>query len=230
MKATNRKPENVLPTILLSMQAKQKMDTPQQDQESMVSAVASKVPNFKGTTIQKSFVASRLHSWQAHLQRISPFLQYGEGVWWKQGNTYQFLDADEDPDNKPEGPPLLHFRSSKLHDVQIQSEMAWNYILEKGISLPHSSGYLVQMEATLAGDTILFLHWKIKLAAQTHQATCLRTLHTQQTICLRILPIYLAICLKTPHTHQAICLMTLHTYQAICLPRNNMTMLHSVRS
>lgn len=115
MKATNRKPENVLPTILLSMQAKQKMDTPQQDQESMVSAVASKVPNFKGTTIQKSFVASRLHSWQAHLH----LLQYGEGVWWKQGNTYQFLDADEDPDNKPEGPPLLHFRSSKLQDATV---------------------------------------------------------------------------------------------------------------
>ena len=136
MRATNRKPENVLPTILLSMQAKQKMDTPQRDQESMVSAVASKVPKFKGTTIQKAFVASRLHSWQAHLQRISPFLQYGEGVWWKQGNAYQFLDADGDPDNKPEGPPPLHFRSTQLQDVQLQSEMAWNYILEKGVSLP----------------------------------------------------------------------------------------------
>ncbi len=59
LRATNRKTENVLPTILLSMQAKQKTLT-QTDclkhQDTMVSTVSAKLPKFKGTTISnKSF-------------------------------------------------------------------------------------------------------------------------------------------------------------------------------
>ena len=77
LRATNRKPENVLPTILLSLQTRQKNNEAQQSvqkQETIVSSVAKSLPPYPGTTITKSFIQARTHSWQAHMQRISPFL------------------------------------------------------------------------------------------------------------------------------------------------------------
>jgi hypothetical protein len=60
--------------------------------ETMVSKVAKKVPTYRGTEISKSFIQCRLQSWQAHLERISPYLEFGEGVWWKaEGDGYVFF-------------------------------------------------------------------------------------------------------------------------------------------
>ena len=100
LKATNRKPDNVLPTILLSLQAREKMGIMHQSvrkQDSIVSAVAKKLPPFEGTYMDSDFIAERISSWQAHLQRISNFLQYRENVWWKyEKSGYRFLDSDMD--------------------------------------------------------------------------------------------------------------------------------------
>lgn len=139
LRATNRKPENVLPTILLSMQAKQKtqphLDTLKQD-ESMVSSVSAKLPKFKGTRFSKAFLSQRLPSWQAHLERLSPYLQHG-GVWWKEEeDSYKFFDSDEECDYRPEGPSLMHFRSATLQDVHARSAKAWKYILDENVTLP----------------------------------------------------------------------------------------------
>ena len=61
-------------------------------QDSIVSAVAKRLPPFEGTFIDSDFIARRISSWQAHLQRISTFFQYGENVWWKyENNGYAFL-------------------------------------------------------------------------------------------------------------------------------------------
>lgn len=132
LRVTNRKPENVLPTILLSMQAKQKtqphLDTLKQD-ESMVSSVSAKLPKFKGTRFSKAFLSQRLPSWEAHLERLSPYLQHG-GVWWKEEDSYKFFDSDEECDYRPEGPSLMHFRSATLQDVHARSAKAWKYILD----------------------------------------------------------------------------------------------------
>ncbi len=140
LRATNRKPENVLPTILLSMQAKQKAQTHSdslKQQESMVSAISVKVPKFKGTRFSKGFVSQRIQSWQAHLQRISPYLQQGEGVWWKEeAESYKFLDSDHDCNYRPEGPPLLHFLCATVQDVHTRSGMAWEYIINANVTLP----------------------------------------------------------------------------------------------
>ena len=70
LRATNREPENVLPTILLSLQARQRSGEVQQSlkkQETIVSSIAKNLPPFQGTKISKRFVLARKHSWQAHL-------------------------------------------------------------------------------------------------------------------------------------------------------------------
>lgn len=60
-----------------------------QSDESMVSKLAKKVPTYERTVISKSFLQCRLQSWQAHLERISPYLEFGVGVWWKaEGDGY----------------------------------------------------------------------------------------------------------------------------------------------
>ena len=65
--ATNWKPENVLPTILLSLQARQKKSEAQQSvqkQETIVSSLAKSLPPYPGTTISKLF--KRGHSAGRH--------------------------------------------------------------------------------------------------------------------------------------------------------------------
>ena len=91
LRATSRKPENVLPTILLSMQARDKTMTLQDSlkkQESMVAQAAKNVPRFPGTRISNRYIQAHAYSWQAHLKKISTYLQYGEGVWWKKRNQW----------------------------------------------------------------------------------------------------------------------------------------------
>ena len=87
LKTTSRKPENTLATILLCMQARQKVSECQQSivkQDSMVSSAGSVLSPYKGTYISKTFISSRLPSWQAHLIRISSYPKHGEGIWWQE--------------------------------------------------------------------------------------------------------------------------------------------------
>ena len=134
LKATNRQPDNVLTTVLLSMQAKEMTNTnnSHQSDESMVSNMAKKVPTYKGTVISKSFIQCSLQSWQAHLERISPYLEFGEGVWWKaEGDGYIFFDSDKDPDYDVHGPKLMHFCDATIQQVYNQSKEKWTRIIEQ---------------------------------------------------------------------------------------------------
>ena len=80
---TNRKPENVIPSILLRLQAKQimgKLSLAYQASETEVKKVATTVKPCGGTTVSDYFV-THTSSWQSHLDRISRYLVLGEGVW-----------------------------------------------------------------------------------------------------------------------------------------------------
>ena len=79
----------------------------------MVNAAAQRLPKYSGTKLSVAYIAAHQSSWQAHLERISTFLQHGEGVWWrKEGDDFIFLGADTDADAQQVGLNLLHFRSS----------------------------------------------------------------------------------------------------------------------
>ena len=157
LRATNRKVENVLPTVLLSLQAKQKVSvgTSMKGQDSMVSAVAKHLPKYPGTIIKKEFIKSRLQSWQAHLQRISQYLKCGEGVWWSQDqDVYRFHDSELDPDNHHEGPKLKHFRHSTLPDVYKHNKEAWHDIVASGINLPTERIRIYRDDGTCNGQML----------------------------------------------------------------------------
>ena len=86
--------------MLLRLQAKKEVGKilhSVKEADSQVSRAAANLASFKGSKISKSFIEHRLHSWQAHLEKISPFLLEGEGVWWREFNgIYYFMDGDDD--------------------------------------------------------------------------------------------------------------------------------------
>ena len=90
--------------------------------KSRVDAHASKTCPFQGTKIHTEFIASRPHSWQAHLKRISRFLLKRK-VWWDStDDEFVFFDGNEHENVRPEGPTMFHFRSSSLLEIEIVSQ------------------------------------------------------------------------------------------------------------
>ena len=85
---TNRKPENVLPSVLIRLQAKQitgKMSNLYHSTQSRVKNAAMTTPSKSGTEIDKSFIADTC-KWQAHLKCISSYLVISN-VWWQSTPT-----------------------------------------------------------------------------------------------------------------------------------------------
>ncbi len=71
------------------------------------------------------------------MQRISTFLEPGKNIWWKETkDTYHFFDSDTDASYRQEGPTLMHFRTSNLHDVELTSQKAWQQIVQSKTALP----------------------------------------------------------------------------------------------
>ena len=106
--------------------------------DSQVSRAAKNLTRFNGSTFSKKFVKKRIQSWQAHLERISPFL--AEGVWWREFcDNYLFRDGDNDPDYHSQGPTLLHFRNSSLEDVANRQKAKWKQIIDQHVHLPTTS-------------------------------------------------------------------------------------------
>ncbi len=129
--SSNRKPENVIKSILLHLQSNsmmKKKNTPEID--SRVSRLAQLCPAYKGTIFLKSFIQSKPSSWQTHLERIAPFLVDGPGFWWDENSEYvNFYDGDTHNSFNENGPNLLHFRDCQLATVVQRSEKAWSRII-----------------------------------------------------------------------------------------------------
>ena len=136
---TNHHAENIIPQIMIRLQAKQEQRTALilvEKADTQVACAAKHLPNLPGTTIKKSFIKNRVSSWQLHLQRISPFLIGGEGVWWKfSDNNFHFLDGDDDPSTQRE-PGLLHFRHHSILDVQTRRNKCWGKLVRDCVLLP----------------------------------------------------------------------------------------------
>ena len=137
-RCTNRKPDNVITEVLVRIQAKNisgSLSSVYKSAKSRVDTHASKSCPFQRTKIGTEFVASRPHSWQAHLKRISRFLLKGK-VWWDSTDDEFFFDGDEHENVRPEGPIMFHFRSSSLHETEMVSAETWKVIVENEIELP----------------------------------------------------------------------------------------------
>lgn len=78
-----------------------------------------------------------MHSWQAHLERISHYLIYGEGVLWEYRNgSFVFYDGDSDEDFQDAGPGLHHFQNSSIKNIIESSKQKWLTVIEDNIKTP----------------------------------------------------------------------------------------------
>ena len=94
---TNRQPQNILSQVFLRLQVLLSQGNVNVKETKLVRAARDLKP-YGGTSIPKEFIATRRHSWQVHLRRISPYLSKGEGVWWTQSSTaYHFKMAKSIP-------------------------------------------------------------------------------------------------------------------------------------
>ena len=140
---TNHHPENVIPQIILRLQAKQEQAAllPSIEKaDTQVSTIAQHLPPLSGTRLKKPFIEKRTDSWQLHLQRICPFLLAGPGVWWEPTEDgFHFFDGDEDAPSQPCQPYLFHFRHHSIKDVEERQESSWKQVVDdRIIILAHS--------------------------------------------------------------------------------------------
>ena len=146
---TNHHPENIIPQLMLRLQAKQEQAAllPSIEKaDTQVSAIAHNLPQFPGTRIKKSFVEKRADSWQLHLQRISPFLVAGPGVWWESTEDgFHFFDGDQDAPSQSHQPPLFHFRHHSIKDVERRQESSWKKVVQDRTIIPAYSIKNVQL-------------------------------------------------------------------------------------
>ena len=138
--ATNRQPTNVIPNILLRLQARKR-----QGDLHKANTISSKISKefhemdctSKNTTVSHTFISSRMSSWQSHLVRISPFLLAGKNGWWKKTKDgYEFLDGKHEPDSHATGPRLFHFRSKTLEMVYKEKKLVFQLLLDHNVDLP----------------------------------------------------------------------------------------------
>ena len=138
--ATNRQPNSIIPNILLRLQAKQvrgDLFRAVAVKSSKISIQARELPPTTNTCITTEIITRRTSSWQSHLQRISPYLLPGKGVWWQTTpNGYEFFDGDDAPDTRLEGPALHHFRNTALQDIYERKSEVWKQLLDNNTILP----------------------------------------------------------------------------------------------
>ena len=129
-RTTNRHPDNIITQIMIRTPCKHPIYEKTRCLNSIVRKAAAGLPDFRGTTVPFELPDKYKDSWQAHLQRISPFLVYGRNVWWSAiEEAYEFKDGHSDPEFQSAGPHLFHFRDTDRHDRQHEcwERMILNY-------------------------------------------------------------------------------------------------------
>jgi len=109
-----------------------------------VKRIAAALPSFPNTTVSESFLIGYcgISSWKAHLEQISHHLLYGEGIWWKKvgsGFMFSMQTMMLSSIHRPQGPPLLHFCSTPLSDIQPARRKDWKKIVLEKNPLPVTS-------------------------------------------------------------------------------------------
>ena len=159
---TSRRPGDIITPSLICLQAEQKLAESKQGnavkvQESQISKYYNTLPPLSNTIVPNRYIIKNPKEYQAHLQTISDFIACGEGVWWHQIlSGVEFFDGPDEPNMRPQGPKLHHFRSSDLKKEEQHLHQCW--------------------ERCLNDDTVVIPHRIIRLYDQ--KGDCTRTIHT----------------------------------------------------
>ena len=140
---SNRKSDTLIPNLLIGLEAKEILygstSVTVHESDTRVKQAAQFLKQFSGTEVPLKYIRERPYSWQAHLERIAPFLTPGKGQWWDINQSESdiiFHDGDIHPNYIEKGPSLLHFRDSTLQDVVTQARGEWLQLLNGNVDIP----------------------------------------------------------------------------------------------
>ena len=139
--ATNRQPTNVIPNVLLRLQARKKNGDIHKASNTISSRISKEFHEIgttsNNTTMSHTFISNRMSSWQSHLVHISPFLLPGRNVWWQETKDgYEFLDGTYEPESHAMGPHLFHFCSKTLEMVYKEKKLVFQQLIHQQVDLP----------------------------------------------------------------------------------------------
>lgn len=133
--------------------------------DSQVSHVAKQLPQLPGTCVKASFIKNRQDSWQLHLQRVSPFLTAGEGVWWtRTTNGFHFHDGDTE---QMHSVTLFHYRHQSITDVEERRKACWKKILDERITIPANSIKVYDQKGSKTGQLVYNADGTVAFEAST---------------------------------------------------------------
>ena len=92
----------------------------------------------KDTVLSANFIADNELEVQHHLQRVADYLLPGQGVWWSHSadGSVRFHDSIGNPETRPEGPKVAHFRNSSVAEEVKKAQTCWKECLELKVELP----------------------------------------------------------------------------------------------
>ena len=134
--ASNQQPNQMIRNVVQRVHEESKIQSCDQlaKEESEIAKLAHTLCAKNNTFLSWQWIAKIPTHYQAHLERISDYLKYGEGVWWESDeHGVEFFDTGS---SAAIGPYLHHFRSTTTIEVQIELLHCWEECCEKETPLP----------------------------------------------------------------------------------------------
>ena len=137
---SNQHTNHIITNILVRLHSEEKAADSEKctvkAQESEVLKLAKAFPPKQNTVIPLVWLQNSSVHYQAHLERIGDYLLQGAGMWWRfVSNGVEFFDAHT-PNPLLQAPPIHHFRSTSMGDVDIYLLSKWEQCLDKDVQLP----------------------------------------------------------------------------------------------
>ena len=134
---SSKTPQNIIDNGLVRIQWEKKNKHRRDPDENKISKLGKRFI-FSRTSVPYEHLKSE--NWQAHCEVISDYLNSGD--WWERDESTKsivFFDGPNDPDFRESGPPLMHFRDSKMHDVYRILRENWEECIRDITKLPLDS-------------------------------------------------------------------------------------------
>ena len=137
---SNQHTNHIITNILVRLHSEEKAADSEKStvkaQESEILKLAKALPPKQNTVIPLAWLQNSSVHYQAHLERISDYLLQGAGMWWRfVSNGVEFFDAHT-PNPLLQAPPIHHFRSTSMGDVDVYLLSKWEQCLDKDVQLP----------------------------------------------------------------------------------------------
>ena len=180
---SNYKPGHLIGNLVVRLEAesqskkKYEFNSKTDSTLSSISDFGKKVENIQYNSLFiYDYIQKNSADWQAHLQRISDFLIFGENIWWKKTLFgIEFFDVDE-PETIDQKPRVHHFRSSTIKSVANELEKHWSDIVDNNICIPTHEILLGDEDEKVVYKKTTFLSDKIGNFTQP-DAVSLQTVH-----------------------------------------------------